>query len=136
MRVIISPADLFDTDLLPPVIAQETAPAPGAPGEPGTQDAPNPLVQFAPIILMFVIFYFILIRPQQKRQKELRAQQNSLQTGDKVITAGGVHGLVTNTKDTTVILKISDSVKVEFEKSAVQSVIKKSNSPEDSGSDS
>ena len=111
-------------------LAQEAVPA-GS-----DKPAPNPLMQFAPIILMFVIFYFILIRPQQKRQKELRAQQDSLQTGDKVITAGGVHGLVTNTKDTTVILKISDNVKVEFEKSAVQSVTKKSSTPQDADSDS
>ena len=105
-------------------LAQETAPT----GE----QAPNPIMQFAPIILMFVIFYFILIRPQQKRQKELRAQVDAMQSGDQAITSGGLHGLVTNIKDTTVILKVADNVKIEFEKSAVQNVIKKSNDSSDS----
>ena len=112
------------TDLL--FLAQEAVPA-GS-----DKPAPNPLFQFAPIILMFVIFYFILIRPQQKRQKELRAQVDAMQSGDQAITSGGIHGLVTNIKDTTVILKVADNVKIEFEKAAIQSVIKKSGDSSDS----
>jgi preprotein translocase subunit YajC len=83
-----------------------------------------------PIILMFVIFYFILIRPQRKRQKELAAQIETLRSGDKVVTSGGIHGLVTNIKERTVILKVAEGTKMEFEKSAVQAVIKKSDRPE------
>lgn len=110
-------------------LAQESATG----GAAGTEGAPpNPIMQFAPIILMFVIFYFILIRPQQKRQKELRAQVEAMESGDRAITSGGIHGLVTNIKDTTVTLKVADNVKIEFEKAAIQSVIKKSSTPSDS----
>jgi preprotein translocase subunit YajC len=110
---------------LVPVLAQDTAPAPATPG-----GQPNPLTSIMPIVLMFVIFYFILIRPQRKRQKELAAQIEALRSGDKVVTSGGIHGLVTNIKERTVILKVAEGTKMEFEKSAVQAVIKKSDRPE------
>jgi preprotein translocase subunit YajC len=79
----------------------------------------NPLVTFLPLIFMFVIFYFLLIRPQQKRQKEQRSLLSSVKTGDKVITNSGIHGLVANVKETTFLVKIADNVKVEIEKSAI-----------------
>jgi len=98
------------------ILAQAAAPAGAEPG--------NPLMQFLPLIFIFVIFYFLLIRPQQKRQKELRALVESVKTGDKVITSAGIHGLVANVKEKTVLLKIAENVKVEFDKSAVISVEK------------
>lgn len=99
------------------ILAQAAAPA-------GAEPVGNPLMQFLPLIFIFVIFYFLLIRPQQKRQKELRALVESVKTGDKVITSAGIHGLVSNVKEKTVILKIAENVKVEFDKSAVISVEK------------
>lgn len=78
-----------------------------------------------PFVLMFVIMYFVLIRPQRKRQKELQAQIEALRTGDRIITIGGMHGLVTNVKERTIVLKVADNTKVEFEKSAVQTVVRK-----------
>lgn len=68
--------------------------------------------------LMVVVFYFFLIRPQQKKQKELREFRNNIQTGDKVITIGGVHGKVLEITDTTVLLS-SEGTKIRFEKSAI-----------------
>ncbi len=113
----------MDTLLL---LAQAAAPAPGA--------EPNPIMSFVPLIFIFVIFYFLLIRPQQKKQKELKALVDSVKTGDKVITSAGIHGLVTNVKDRTVILKIAENVKVEFDKVAVVSVEKSSSTETESAS--
>ncbi len=89
----------------------------------------SPLSSFIPIILMFVIFYFVLIRPQRKRQKELAAQVAAMKTGDHVLTAGGIHGIVANVKERTVVLKVADNVKIEFEKTGVQSIVKKKDAP-------
>ena len=81
-----------------------------------------------PIILQLValaaIFYFLLIRPQQKRQKEQAALIASVKTGDKVITSSGIHGIVANVKETTLILKVADNVKIELDKAAVATVVK------------
>ena len=85
---------------------------------------PNPLASFVPIILIFVIMYFLLFRPQMKRQKEQAKLVSTLKTGDRVITASGIHGLISNVKDNTVILKIADNVKIEIEKTAVTNVVK------------
>ena len=91
----------------------------------GDKPPVSPLMQFMPFILIFVIFYFVLIRPQKKRQQKMAAQLSALQTGDKVITAGGIHGLVTNVKERSVTLKVADNVKMEFEKPSIATVIKK-----------
>lgn len=84
---------------------------------------PNPLASFIPIILIFVIMYFLLFRPQMKRQKEQAKLVSALKTGDRVVTASGIHGLISNVKDRTVIVKVADNVKIEMEKSAVTSVL-------------
>ena len=89
-----------------------------------TPAGPNPLASFVPIILIFVIMYFLLFRPQIKRQKEQARLVAALKTGDRVVTAAGIHGLISNVKDRTVTLKIADNVKIEIEKSAVTSVLK------------
>lgn len=99
------------------ILAQAAAP------DPGSAPAPNPLMQFVPLIFIFVIFYFLLIRPQQKRQKEHQALVSALKTGDNVVTNAGIHGVITNVKDKTVVVRIADNVKVEFDRSAIVSVI-------------
>ena len=81
--------------------------------------APNALTGFVPFIFIIVIFYFLLIRPQQKKQKEHQQLISSLQTGDHVVTNAGIHGVITNVKDKTVIVRIADNVKVEFDRAAV-----------------
>jgi len=85
---------------------------------------PNPLASFVPIILIFVIMYFLLFRPQMKRQKEQAAMASSLKTGDRVVTASGIHGMISNVKERTVIVKVADNVKLEMEKSAITNVVK------------
>ena len=83
------------------------------------------LANFLPIILIFVIFYFMLIRPQQKKQKEYEKMLSELKKNDEVVTNGGVHGTILNIKDTTLTLKIDDNVKREINKNAI-GYIKKS----------
>jgi preprotein translocase subunit YajC len=85
--------------------------------------APGPLAQFAPLIFIGVIFYFLLIRPQQKQRKEAQKLMASIKSGDKVVTGSGIHGLITNVKETTVILKIAENVKIEIDRSAIVTIL-------------
>jgi len=77
------------------------------------------LVSFVPLLVMFVIFYLLLIRPQQKRQKEVRDMINNLKKGDRVITTGGLYGTIVGLNDSYVQLKIADQVKVKISRSAI-----------------
>ena len=70
--------------------------------------------------------YFVLIRPQKKRQQDQQRLVSSLKTGDRVVTNAGIHGLIANVKDTAVIVKVADNVKIEMEKSAISNVLKES----------
>jgi preprotein translocase subunit YajC len=79
---------------------------------------------FVPFIFIFVIMYFVLLRPQMKRQKDQQRLMTTLKTGDRVVTNAGIHGLISNVKETTVIVKVADNVKIEMEKSAVTNVLK------------
>lgn len=83
---------------------------------------PNLFVSFIPFLAVIAIFYFIMIRPQQKKQKERNAMLQSLKKGDKVITIGGVHGTITDITEERVTLKVSDTTKLLFERSAVNAV--------------
>ena len=86
-------------------------------------------MQLLPFAFIFIIFYFLLIRPQQKRQKEHQSLLSNLKTGDKVITTSGIHGLIANVKDTTFLVKIADNVKIEVDKNAIASVSKSVDQP-------
>jgi preprotein translocase subunit YajC len=79
---------------------------------------------FVPLIFIFVIMYFIMIRPQKKRQDEQKKLVAALKTGDRVVTSAGIHGLISNVKEATLMLKVADNVKIEIEKSAVTNVLK------------
>lgn len=83
----------------------------------------NQLLGILPFILMFVIFYFLLIRPQQKRQKQVKKMQSELQKGDKIITIGGMHGTVHAIDEDTVILEVQDGTKLTYDRSAVRDVV-------------
>ncbi len=83
---------------------------------------------FVPFIFIFIIMYFVMFRPQKKRQEQQQKLIASLKTGDRVVTNGGIHGLISNVKDTTVIVKVADNVKIEMEKSAVTAVLKSAES--------
>jgi len=90
------------------------------------QPQPDLISTLLPFLFMGVVFYFILIRPQQKRQKQHQQLLANLKTGDKVVTSSGIHGLIANVKETTFLLKIADNVKIEIDKSAVSGVEKQS----------
>ena len=80
-------------------------------------------------IIMFVaiiaIFYFLIYRPQKKRDKEAKAMIASMKKGDKVVTIGGIHGTIVTVKDKTVVVKVDDSARIEFSKEAISSVVSK-----------
>ena len=82
------------------------------------------LISFLPIVFIFIIGYYVMIRPQMRRQKEQQKLVTALKTGDRVVTSSGIHGLITNVKDSTVLVKVADNVKLEMEKSAVTNVVK------------
>lgn len=81
------------------------------------------LLGLLPILLMFVAMWFILIRPAKKRQQETQNMQGSLQRGDKIVTIGGLHGVVEAIEDTVVTLKIADNVRVKFDRQAIGRVV-------------
>ncbi|MFH0731829.1 MAG: preprotein translocase subunit YajC [Candidatus Omnitrophota bacterium] len=83
------------------------------------QSAPSPLANFVPLILIFGIFYFLLIRPQQKTQKKHQEMLTNLKKNDDVITTGGIHGTIVNVKDSTFTVRVDDNVKLEISKSAI-----------------
>ncbi|MBO0695734.1 MAG: preprotein translocase subunit YajC [Verrucomicrobia bacterium] len=81
---------------------------------------------FVPLIFIFIIMYFVMIRPQKKRQEQQQKLMAALKTGDRVVTNAGIHGLISNVKENTVLVKVADNVKIEMEKSAVTTVLKES----------
>lgn len=97
------------------VIAQ-AAPAAGA---------PNPIMTFLPLILLFVVFYFLMIRPQMKRQKEHKNMVSALSKGDEVVTNGGIAGKVDEVGESFITVEIAPNVKIKLQKGAVQQVLPK-----------
>ena len=81
-------------------------------------------LSFVPFILIILIMYFLMIRPQSKKQKETQKMLDALKKGDKVITIGGIHGTVSSVKDNNiVVVKVDDSTKIEFNRTAIASVV-------------
>ncbi|MFN8209618.1 MAG: preprotein translocase subunit YajC [Bacteroidales bacterium] len=85
----------------------------------GSAGQANPLISLLPIILVFVVFYFFMIRPQMKKQKELNNYRNALAKGDKIVTTGGIYGKVVEVRDNVVIMDVGGEVKLKVDKSAV-----------------
>ncbi len=85
------------------------------------------LIMFGLVIL---VFYFLVIRPQNKKQKEAKQMLSSLRKGDRVVTIGGMRGFVVAVKDDTVVLKVDDNTKLEFNKSAVSQVLERKEEPQ------
>ena len=95
----------------------------GTVGAAGSASSTSQLVStFVPFVLIIAIFYFFLIRPQNKKQKETEKMINALKKGDKIVTIGGIHGVVSSTKEKTVIVKVDDNCKIEFSRSAIAGV--------------
>lgn len=93
----------------------------------------NLLYTLAPFILMFAIFYFLLIRPQQKKQKQRGSMLNALKKGDKVTTVGGLHGTIAEITDDTIVLKVNDVTKLTFDRSSINNVTARSNEKSEAG---
>lgn len=87
------------------------------------QPTPNPLINLAPIVAIFIIFYFLLIRPQQQQQKELEVMLKNLKAGDKVLTSGGLYGTITGFKGDDLEVQFSQTVKLTVARSAVARVV-------------
>ena len=88
----------------------------------GAEGGAGGFAGFIPLILMFVIFYFLLIRPQQKRTKEHRQMIGNLKKGDRIITSGGIHGRITGIDETTLTVEIADKVRVKVARGNVSSL--------------
>lgn len=99
---------------MPLVLAQAAAP-----------QAPNQLLAFAPLLVLFVVFYFVMIRPQMKKQKETRAMLSALARGDEVVTSGGVAGRIEEVGDSFTTIEIAPSIKVRVQKGAITQVLPK-----------
>jgi preprotein translocase subunit YajC len=93
-------------------------------GSPGPMPGGGITSFFVPLIFIFIIMYFVMIRPQKKRQEQQQNLIANLKTGDRVVTNAGIHGLISNVKETTVLVKVADNVKLEIDKSAITNVLK------------
>ncbi|MEW9700103.1 preprotein translocase subunit YajC [Paenibacillus sp. SI8] len=82
------------------------------------------LYTYGPLVLMFVVLYFLLIRPQQKRQKTRNQMLGALKKGDKVVTIGGLHGTIMEITDDICVLRVNDATKMTFDRSAINSIAK------------
>ena len=101
-----------------PFVLAQAAPA-AAPG------AGNPILTFLPIIVLFGVFYFLMIRPQMKRQKELRTMLSALAKGDEVVTNGGIAGRIDEVGETFISVEIATNVVVKVQKGSVSQVLPK-----------
>jgi preprotein translocase subunit YajC len=88
-------------------------------------DGPDPFISFLPLILIFVIFYFLLIRPQTKRAKEHRKMVSELRTGDEVITGGGIVGRITETGEQFLKVEVADGVTLKIQRQTVAALLPK-----------
>lgn len=79
----------------------------------------NPLMSLLPFVLIIVVFYFFMIRPQMKKQKEIRKFREEIKSGDKVLTTGGIYGKIADVKDNYVILEVEDKVRLRVDKAAI-----------------
>ncbi|OQY05081.1 MAG: preprotein translocase subunit YajC [Bacteroidetes bacterium 4572_117] len=83
------------------------------------KEGENPLVSLLPLVLIIVVFYFFMIRPQMKKQKDLRKYREAVKNGDKIMTIGGIHGKVIEVSDQTVIIEVENKMRLKVEKSAL-----------------
>ncbi|MCI1208640.1 MAG: preprotein translocase subunit YajC [Treponema sp.] len=81
------------------------------------------MMTIMPFVLIIIIFYFFIIRPQNKKQKDTEKMISALKKGDKVVTIGGIHGVISSTKEKTIIVKVDDTTKLELNRSAISNVV-------------
>jgi preprotein translocase subunit YajC len=85
------------------------------------------IANLVPIVLFFVIFYFLLLRPQQKRQRAVQQMQANLKKGDKIVTIGGLHGIIDSVDEDKVVIRAGDGTRLTYDRSAVREVVAESN---------
>ena len=90
-----------------------------------TEQAGSPIMQMVPFILVFAIFYFLIIKPEKKKKAEHKDRIASVKKNDQIVTAGGMHGTVVNVKETTLVIRVDDNTKIEFDKEAISTVKEK-----------
>jgi len=95
----------------------------------------SPLIQLAPFAMILVVFYFLLVRPQQQKAKETQAMLDSLRVNDDIITSGGLHGKIVRIADKVVVLEIAPKVQVRIDRPAVSQVVRASKSTDGKGSE-
>ena len=96
---------------------------------PKQQPPANALLQLLPIVLIFVIMYFLIMWPQRKKDKARRKMVDSMQKGDDVVTIGGIHGKIWQVKDQEIVVVVADDVRLTFSRGAISQVIKPGDSP-------
>ncbi len=101
--------------------AATTAAAPS-----GTPSGLASIISFAPFLIIMVLFYFLMIYPQNKERKKREAMLSAIQRGEKVLTRGGIYGIVADIKDNILILKVSENTKIEVDRAFIETVVKES----------
>ena len=101
----------------------QTASNPAAAGAGAAAVPGGGLITFLPFVLILLIMYFLMIRPQSKKQKETQRMLDALKKGDKVVTIGGIHGTVSAVKENIVVVRVDENVKIEFNRTAIATVI-------------
>ena len=91
-------------------------------GPPPGNGGGSTLFSFLPLVAIIGIFYFLILRPQRKKQQETQKMLSALRKGDRVVTIGGIHGVIQSIRDTSVIVKVDENTKLEFTRSAIASV--------------
>ena len=90
---------------------------------PGGENGSPMFMTFMPLIAIVAIFYFLIIRPQSKKQKDTQKMLSALKKGDKIVTIGGIHGTIQTVRDNTLIVRVDENTKLEFSRSAISSVV-------------
>ena len=94
----------------------------GAP-QGGEGGGASSLVSFLPLVAIVAIFYFLILRPQNKKQKETQKMLGALKKGDRIVTIGGIHGVIQSVKESTIIVKVDENVKLEFNRGTISGVV-------------
>ena len=91
-------------------------------GTPTDGGGPNSIAAFLPFVLMFLVLYLLILRPQMKKQRNQQRMIDELEKNDEIVTSGGIHGTILNIKDDILVVKIADNVKIEISRAAVSRV--------------
>jgi len=92
-------------------------------GAPAGAEGGSGIMSFVPLIAIVAIFYFLILRPQKKKQQDTQKMLSALRKGDRVVTIGGIHGIIQSVKESTVIVKVDENVKLEFNRGAISGVV-------------